>query len=164
MPHSADGGYLLGGFSDSGLGADKSEVSRGNRDYWVMKIDAVGNKLWDKTFGGSNDDYLISIAPSADGGYLLGGDSNSGIGADKSEASRSGYDYWVVKIDGEVLNPNQISGIAYADDNGNCIQDEDEAPLIGWTIKAESETKSYYAITDTTWKIYYLHRPRYLRN
>ena len=60
---SADGGYLLGGRSDSGLGADKSEVSRGNRDYWVVKIDAAGNKLWDKTFGGTNDDNLITIAP-----------------------------------------------------------------------------------------------------
>ena len=96
---SADGGYLLGGSSYSGLGADKSEASRGGGDYWVVKIDAAGNKLWDKTFGGTGVDDLRSIVTSADGGYLLGGSSYSGIGADKSEASRGIYDYWVVKID-----------------------------------------------------------------
>ena len=57
------------------------------RDYWLVKIDAAGNKLWDKTFGGTGVDDLRSIVPSADGGYLLGGGSSeSGIGGDKSEA------------------------------------------------------------------------------
>ena len=96
---SPDGGYLLGGYSESGISGDKSEASRGFDDYWVVKIDAAGNKLWDKTFGGTGDDELYSIAPSADGGYLLGGYSSSGLGADKSEASRGSFDYWLVKID-----------------------------------------------------------------
>ena len=50
----------------------------------------AGNKLWDKTFGGANNDWLRSITPSPDGGYLLGGYSESGISGDKSEASRGG--------------------------------------------------------------------------
>jgi hypothetical protein len=99
---TSDGGYLLGGGSSSGISGDKSEASRGSSDFWIVKISSTGSKEWDKTFGGSSRDYLSSIVPTPDGGYLLGGDSYSGISGDKSEANRGDEytnDYWVVKID-----------------------------------------------------------------
>lgn len=94
-----DGGYLLGGRSDSGQDGDKSQPSQGGNDYWVVKVDAQGTKQWDKRYGGSGNDFLLAMQPTPDGGYLLGGGSNSGIGGDKTEASRGNSDYWVVKID-----------------------------------------------------------------
>ena len=100
MTPTADGGYLLAGYSFSQAGGDKTEANRGIIDYWVVKIAANGSKQWDKRFGGSSDDVLRSMTPTADGGYLLGGVSFSGADGDKTEASRGGYDYWVVKIDG----------------------------------------------------------------
>ncbi len=99
---TSDGGYIMGGESTSGIGGDKTQVSRGLNDYWVVKLDANGNKLWDKTFGGSDNDLLLSIQQTSDGGYIMGGESTSGIGGDKSEPNRgiSYYsDYWVVKLD-----------------------------------------------------------------
>lgn len=99
---TADGGYLLGGSTASGIGGDKTQPSRGENDYWVIKIDANGTKQWDKTFGGSRYEQLLSLSASADGGYLLGGNSTSGVSGDKTEPSRDGssnFDYWVVKID-----------------------------------------------------------------
>ncbi|MBF9253004.1 T9SS type A sorting domain-containing protein [Pontibacter sp. 172403-2] len=101
-----DGGYLAGGYSNSGISGDKSEASRGGFDYWVVKTDAKGNELWDKTFGGSEDDKLVSIIATEDGGYLLGGSSLSGVSSDKSEPNRGEShgkteDYWIIKIDAE---------------------------------------------------------------
>ena len=98
MTPTADGGYLLGGTSYSEADGDKTEASRGIRDYWVVKIDANGSKQWDKRFGGDNYDALNAMTPTADGGYLLGGYSYSGADGDKTEASRGDGDYWVVKI------------------------------------------------------------------
>ncbi|HEX8532156.1 MAG TPA: GEVED domain-containing protein, partial [Cytophagales bacterium] len=95
---TADGGYLLGGYSASGTGGDKSESSRGGIDMWIVKTDAAGNKLWDKRYGGTGDDYLSTLITTSDGGYLLAGASFSGIGGDKSQDSRGSGDYWVVKI------------------------------------------------------------------
>ncbi|QHT69502.1 PKD domain-containing protein [Rhodocytophaga rosea] len=95
---TSDGGYLLGGSTLSGVGGDKTEGTRGGRDYWVVKISSTGVKQWDKRFGGSGTDELISLIRTSDGGYLLGGYSNSGAGGDKSEAGRGLEDYWVVKI------------------------------------------------------------------
>lgn len=57
-------------------------------------------KLWDNTIGGgASDESWGSSIQTSDGGYLIGGASLSGIGNDKSQASRGNYDYWVVKLD-----------------------------------------------------------------
>jgi len=47
---------LLAGGSRSSISGEKSEPNKGNYDYWIIKIDANGNKLWDKTFGGTGSD------------------------------------------------------------------------------------------------------------
>lgn len=94
-----DGGYILGGFSESGISADKTEASRGNEDMWVVKLDSAGNKSWDRTFGGNERDELYSLQQTSDGGYILGGRSSSGISGEKSEATRGVSDYWVIKLD-----------------------------------------------------------------
>src|SRR3954467_14720557 len=50
---TADGGYILGGFSRSQISGDKTEDTIGNYDYWIVKLDWLGNKQWDKDFGGT---------------------------------------------------------------------------------------------------------------
>ena len=96
---TSDGGYLLGGTSESGATGNKTSAGFGGQDYWVVKTDANGNKLWEKTFGGGSTDYLLAIQPTSDGGYLLGGNSNSSASGNKTSAGFGGQDYWVVKID-----------------------------------------------------------------
>ncbi|QNF31654.1 T9SS type A sorting domain-containing protein [Adhaeribacter swui] len=95
-----DGGYLLGGTSESTISGDKTEAVRGGADYWLVKIDSTGKKEWDKTLGGNNEDILNAVLPTPDGGYLVGGTSNSTHSGDKSQASKGLQDYWVVKITG----------------------------------------------------------------
>ncbi|PSR55163.1 hypothetical protein AHMF7605_17440 [Adhaeribacter arboris] len=93
------GGYLLGGTSQGGVGGDKTQISRGGPDYWVIKINETGNKAWDRTFGGKNSDELQALLSTPDGGYLLGGSSFSGTSGEKSEAGKGESDYWVVKVE-----------------------------------------------------------------
>ena len=92
------GEYILAGFSNSPANGDKSQSSRGGFDYWVIKMSKAGEKIWDKRYGGSLDETLEGLAPTMDGGFLLGGSSASGIGGDKTQASWGGTDYWVVRI------------------------------------------------------------------
>ncbi|QNF32129.1 T9SS type A sorting domain-containing protein [Adhaeribacter swui] len=92
-------GYLLGGSSASGTSSDKSQSSKGKTDYWIIEIDATGNKLWDKTYGGSQDDQLAALLASPEGGFLVGGSSASGTSGDKSQSARANVDYWVIRID-----------------------------------------------------------------
>ncbi len=99
VQQTADRGYIIGGLSDTGINGDKSQASRGSFDFWVVKLDSMGIKVWDRTFGGSGNDQLFSLQQTSDGGYILGGWSESGISGDKTEANRGSSDYWVVKID-----------------------------------------------------------------
>lgn len=94
-----DGGYLLGGDSDSPLGGDKSQGSQGLNDYWIVKTDALGNKQWDRRFGGNSNEELYSILQTPDNGFLLGGWTQSNVNGDQTQASRGGRDYWIVRTD-----------------------------------------------------------------
>ncbi|GEO04141.1 hypothetical protein AAE02nite_18050 [Adhaeribacter aerolatus] len=100
IQQTTDGGFILGGISVSNISGDKSESSFGGGDYWVVKLDAAGNKVWDKTFGGTGQDNLISLQQTRDGGYILGGNSTSNayqLGG-KTENSKGYDDYWIVKL------------------------------------------------------------------
>ncbi len=101
VQQTSDGGYILGGSSLSGISGDKTQLSRGDLDYWIIKTDAFGSKQWDKRFGGTSTDFFSSLHQTSDGGYILGGYSFSGIGGDKAQNIWGvGYpDYWIVKID-----------------------------------------------------------------
>jgi gliding motility-associated-like protein len=96
---TTDGGYILGGYSASGISGEKTQNSRGYDDYWVVKLDANRNIVWDKTYGGNGFDRLTSIIQTDDGGYLMGGSSDSNMSGEKSENSRGDIDMWLIKID-----------------------------------------------------------------
>lgn len=95
---TSDGGFLLIGMSESNISGDKSENLKGEIDYWIVKTNNLGVVQWDKTFGGSGEDYPVSGIETSDGGFVIVGESNSNISGDKSENSKGGYDYWVLKI------------------------------------------------------------------
>ena len=100
IQQTTDGGYILGGYSESGINGDKTQASRGSSDYWVIKTDSNGVKQWDARFGGPGVDQLTALQQTSDGGYILGGTSFSDIGGDKTQTSRGLNDYWIVKTDG----------------------------------------------------------------
>ncbi len=94
-----DGGYLAGGYSQSPVSGVKTDSCRGVFDYWLLKMNVDGSIRWQKTFGGALGDYMTSVQETRDGGVLVGGYSNSDKGFEKSEDSKGGNDYWILKLD-----------------------------------------------------------------
>lgn len=102
---TADGGFVVGSPAYTGTAQTKSDPGYGSTDYWLIKFDYLGRKQWDQTYGGTDHDALRSVARTADGGYLLGGTSWSGLSGNRSVTNRSlgarisPGDSWIVKTD-----------------------------------------------------------------
>jgi hypothetical protein len=72
-----DGGYIVVGYTDPS-GPDPA-------DFYIVKIDAMGNKQWDQTWGGSSRDIAYSVIQSSDGRYIVAGYTMS-FGAGNEDA------------------------------------------------------------------------------
>lgn len=70
-------------------------------DYWLVKTDVDGNKIWDKRFGGSGNDRMWVVHNTKDGGFLCGGTSNSDASCQKKQDSFGEDDWWIVKTDAD---------------------------------------------------------------
>jgi hypothetical protein len=107
-----DNGFIIGGSSESSISFDKSDTSRGISDYWVVRTDSIGNILWDKTYGGTDLDFMNAILVLPDSGFLLGGLSKSDISGEKTDSSRGMMDFWIIRIDknGTVLWDKTFGG------------------------------------------------------
>ncbi|WP_281323486.1 T9SS type A sorting domain-containing protein [Flavobacterium aestivum] len=141
MEQTTDGGYTLGGYSNSSRSGDKSEANSGIGDYWILKIDSVGKIEWQKTYGGNGDNQLYVIHQTEDGGYIAGGNSNSTsplttLGGNVS----NGTDYWVLKLDekGEVLW-SKTYDFGKVDILTSLVENKDHTYLIGGYAQSENK-------------------------
>lgn len=110
--HAPDGGYIIGGSSESWVSGLKTSPHYGSLDYWVVKLGTNGEVEWQKTFGGRYTDRLESIEPTRDGGYIVGGWSNSPLSGNKGQDSYGEGDFWILKLDayGEVEWQRTLGG------------------------------------------------------
>ncbi len=92
---AGDGGYVVAGYSSSNDG----DVSgnNGERDAWVVKLDASGNLVWQKSLGGSNQDFATAITMTSDMGFVVSGPTASSDG--DVTGNKGSRDFWVVKLD-----------------------------------------------------------------
>lgn len=114
---TTDGGYVVAGssHSDDGDVTENHPADNGSNtyDYWITRLDTSGNLLWQKSFGGSDDDEAISIQQISDGNFIVAGYSESNDG-DVSD-NYGLRDFWVIKIDtaGSLLWQKSLGGSEY---------------------------------------------------
>jgi hypothetical protein len=101
LEQTSDGGFILGGYSYSGTDGNKDSTNFGGADFWVLRLDANGNRVWEKSFGGSDNDFLYSLQQTSDGGYIVGGSSRSGVSGNKTAPNFGFNDFWVVRLDAQ---------------------------------------------------------------
>ncbi len=89
IAETGDGNLVVVGHTES--------KGAGNADFWVLKLDADGDVLWDRTFGGTGVDYATAVTASRDGGAVVAGLTQT--------AGAAGFNSRVMKLDaaGDVI-------------------------------------------------------------
>lgn len=143
IEQTKDGGFILGGYSNSPESGDKSQKNFGLGDYWIVKIDKEGNIQWQETIGGDKDDNLFALTQTKDGGFIAGGNSNSGATNSKSKSNRNGTDFWVVKLnENGSISWQETYNYGKLDVLTSIVENPDGTFLVGGYAQSEVKSKT----------------------
>jgi gliding motility-associated-like protein len=108
IEQTSDGGYVVAGWSRS---SDRDVGgNQGFRDYWIVKLDSIGQLVWENNLGGSSRDLAYDIEQTTDGSYVVAGEADSANG--DVGGNQGSLDYWIVKLNssGELVWENNLGG------------------------------------------------------
>lgn len=130
---TSDGGFLVSGQSKSSNG--DVLVNKGLEDYWLIRLDASGNIIWQKTYGGSAMDEAYSAIETVDGGFVVAGYSESNDG--DVSGNHGEVDYWVIRLDvaGNLIWQRSLGGSG--EDEAYYVQQTSDG---GFVVVGESES------------------------
>ncbi len=146
---TSDGGFFTAGFLDvTASGGQGNDGRHGVGEFWGHKLDANGNLIWRRYFGGSNNDRAYGVVETQNQGLLL-------VGATESTDfditnSKGSYDFWAVHLDssGNLLWQRNYGGseidIAYAvtkTQDGNYL-------LVGDTRSTDGDVSNFKGAAD----------------
>ena len=99
---TSDGGFFMTGFLDvtASGGEGNSRRRHGVGEFWCHRLNANGDIIWRRYFGGSQNDRSFSAVQANDGGFVITGFTESND-FDITD-SRGSYDYWVIKLNAEI--------------------------------------------------------------
>ena len=107
-----DGMYVAFGQTESTDGDVAN--NDGGADFWIVKLGATGDIIWQKTLGGTKAESGRSIQQTTDNGYILTGYTWSTDGDLTGSTNHGQNDFWVVKLAPETVGvtetPNPLVG------------------------------------------------------
>lgn len=143
---TADGGFIMAGTTKSGNVPGRNGSS--DYDLYIVRIDSLGNLLWDMSYGGRGDDGASEIIQTPSGdfyafGYSASSDSDVSI-------NHGSKDYWLIKIDslGTLLSEHSYGGSSY-DWGTNIILDSNGVlHLMGYSASIDGDVQGNHGGQD----------------
>lgn len=107
---TGDGGYIMAGFTKSNDGDVSGRHGDGYTwDAWLVKLDAAGAVQWQQCLGGTDWDQAYAVLQTADGGYLMAGETSSNDGDVVGNHGYATKDAWIVKLGPDGLPGQQLA-------------------------------------------------------
>ncbi len=99
-----DSNYVITGLTRS---TDADVVgTNGLDDGWIIKVDTLGQLLWQKAIGGSSSDMITDIEQTKDGGFIASGFSSSTDGDVTNHVGLQ--DFWLIKLSAGIVSTDEI--------------------------------------------------------
>lgn len=144
---SSDGGYLFVGYSNSNSGDVTG--NHGGMDYWVVKTNSTGLIQWQKSLGGTSDDWPYAVIETNTNSFLISGNSQSNNG--DVTGNHGGLDYWMVNLSstGSIVWQKCYGGSGDDESNYSIKQSADFGYLItGRSNSVNGDLTSCHGQTD----------------
>lgn len=127
---TSDGGLIIVGYTESS--------GAGGEDAYLVKLNANLQVQWEKTFGGTGNDQGYSVEQTLDGGYIIGGNTES-YGA-------GGSDGWIIKTDAQGNEEwSRTFGGAETDGRGFARQLNDGTYIFScWMMEGSAGDSDFY--------------------
>jgi hypothetical protein len=141
-----DGSILIAGESDSEDG-DRT-MSFGGSDIWLIRIDADGNLIWEKSYGGTEDDAGQRIARAGDTRLVLVAQTKSDDG--NMTGNKGRQDVWIsyLNMAGTVVQQMNYGGTLDDYGRGLVVSEDSLVYMIGSSLSANGNVPPGYAFED----------------
>ncbi len=145
---TADGGFLLA--CATGTKGRTTRNGHGGSDIWMVRTDSMGVVLWQKNYGGSRDDRVVTVVQGTGGGFVFAGMTQSADGDIPRGKYHGRGDAWVVKIDdtGKILWQQVLGGSALDCANSVIVTPDSGYLMTGYTASHDGDLSSNAGKTD----------------
>lgn len=132
LAQTFDGGYLLSGYTTTG--------GSGKKDGWLLRVDAQGDTLWQKTAGGPQDDVLNDVLQTADGGVAAAG----------SIQTKTGTQMWIYRTyaDGQLRWQQTFGGPGHSEARALAESPDGHLAIAGITTTGQGSRNIWLFILD----------------
>ena len=151
IQQTTDGGYIVAGESYSNDGdVTGHHGTTSYSDYWIVKLNNVGDIEWQKSLGGTGYEAASTIQQTKDGGFIVAGYSASNDGDVTGHHGQAyKYDYWIVKLSsvGEIEWQKSFGGTEN-DAAWSIIQTKEGGFIVaGWSYSNDGDATGHHGTT-----------------
>lgn len=135
---TADGGYLVVGFTES----TDLEGYSGEGDALIIKVSSSGDVVWQKVLGGSLFDEARSAVENSDGTFYVGGSTRSIDGDLDGQNNQGDTDKWLLKLDqfGNIIWQKTFGGSGKDTVESIDLTKDENLILVGSTVPRVTNT------------------------